>query len=150
MKSIDLELGSRFADVRFTSVCNISLIRAHIQMIEHKQKDHHIKEQNRKKVQAPEERNPSHESHQKWRITDRCQAATHVGHHKDEKDHNVAFSLSPGIHFDHRTHHQHTGSGGSNTAGKQSSQCKKSYIYSWRTRKIALNCNVTGYTEQSE
>ena len=78
MKSIDLELCSRFADVRFTSLCDISLVRAHVQMIEHKQKDHHIKEQYRKKVQAPEERNSPHESHQKGRVTDRCQAATHV------------------------------------------------------------------------
>ena len=150
MKTLDLKLGTRFADIRFTSLCDILLVRAHIQMIEHKQKDQHIKDKYRKKMKAPEKRNSSHEAHQKRRITDRCQAATHVGYHKDEKDHDMTLSLSPGIHFDHRTDHQHAGSGSSDTAGKQGSQCKKSYIYSWRTRKITLNCNVTGYTEQSE
>ena len=45
MKTLDLKLGTRFADIRFTSLCDILLVRAHIQMIEHKQKDHHIKDQ---------------------------------------------------------------------------------------------------------
>ena len=72
-------------------------------------------------MQAPKERNPTHKSHQQWRITNRSQTTADVGDQENEKHHDVASVFSPGIHFDHRTHHQHTGAGSSDTAGKQGS-----------------------------
>ena len=117
MKSVNMEFCTRLADIRFTALCDILAVCKFVYMIEHKQHDHHVKEQYREQMQAPEERNTSHKAHQKRRISDRSQAAAHVGYHEDKEYHDMAFSFSPGIHLDHWTDHQHTGTCCSDTAG---------------------------------
>ena len=101
-------------------------------------------------MQAPEERNPTHKSHQQWRIADRRQTAADVGDQENKEHHNVASALSPGVHLDHRAHHQHAGAGGSNPAGKQGSDEQKSHIDPWGTRQISLQSNITCHAEQSK
>ena len=44
-------------------------------------------------------------------------------------DHNMALIFSPGIHLNHRSYQKHTGTCGTNTAGKQGAHCKKSCIH---------------------
>ena len=36
-------------------------------------------------MQAPKERNPTHKSHQQWRISYRCQTAADIGYKENEK-----------------------------------------------------------------
>ena len=48
-----------------------------------------------KQLQAPEKRNTTHESHQKRRISDRCQTSSHIRDQEDKEDHDMTLSLSP-------------------------------------------------------
>ena len=63
MQSLKTELSTRFTDIWFTAVCNVSSVRAFIDLIEYKQQNDHIKDQYREQMQTPEERNTSHKSH---------------------------------------------------------------------------------------
>ena len=62
---------------------------------------------------------------------------------KDKEYHDMAFSLPPGIHLDYRSYHQHTGTGGTDTACQKSSQCKQTYINTGGTCEITLHGNIT-------
>lgn len=101
-------------------------------------------------MQTPEKRYSPHKSHEKRRISDRCQTSSHVGDHKDKEYHDMAFSLPPGIHLDYRSYHQHTGTGRSDTAGQKSSESEQAGIYPRRACKITFHGNITRNTEKSE
>ena len=47
MQSFNMKFCTRFTDIRFTSLCNVFTICQLIHMIEYKQHDHHVEEQDR-------------------------------------------------------------------------------------------------------
>src|SRR5699024_8427773 len=107
VESVDAEFRTGLTDIGFPSFRDIPAVISLVKMIEYEEKNHHVENQYREKMKAPEERNASHKSHQKRRIPNGGETSAHIGHHKYEKDHDMAFSSSPGIHLDHRTDHQH-------------------------------------------
>ena len=144
------ELSSGSADVRTVADCDIPAVVVHIQLPEDKQKNQHVKEEHRRKIQAPEERDAAHKAHEERRIAERCQAASHVGDQKDEEYHDVPLSPAPGIDLDDGAQHQHGGAGGADDTGEQSADDEQREIHCGRTGKISGKSNVSGDAEQPE
>ena len=67
-----------------------------------------------------------------------------------KKHHDVAAVPPPGVHFDHRTDHEHAGPGGADPAGQHRAQEQEKHIDSGRTGQIPLQRDIAGHAEQAE
>lgn len=150
MQPVDPEAGPGPADIRLPAFRDVPAVHPLVHLIKDKKKDHHIKEKDREQMQAPEERDAAHKSHQQRRIADRGQDPAHVGHEENEEHHNVRFSSSPGVHFQHGTDHEHAGACCPDAACQQGPEDEKSGVDPGGTREIPFHCNIAGYAEQSE
>ena len=101
-------------------------------------------------MEAPEERNATHESHKQWRIADRRQGTTDIGNKENKEDRQVGLTLSPGIGTKKRTDQNHTCAGRTDPACKSSADQDKDQVHLRRALQISLYSNVTCHAEQAE
>ena len=150
VKSFKPDLGAGAADVGPEALRHIPQIVYRVKPPEDHQQHSDGAQKYREQAEAPEEGDATHKAHEKRRIPQGRQAAADVGDQKDEKDHDMALSPSPGVHLQHRPDHQHGGTGGADHAGQQGPDGQHDQVDPRGTCQVPGKGNVAGHAEQAE